>query len=234
MDIVLSLGGSILPREATGLRRTAAVLASLARRHRLRVVVGGGQLARDFIGVARGLGATEALCDELGILATRMNARLLLSALPGAHPGVPETYAQAARARENPVVMGGVSPGHTTDAVAAILADYVDADLLVNATNVDAIYTQDPRIHPRARRIRRMSHRQLVELTSRAASSAGGHTPFDLLASKVLQRARIPLVVVDGRNPENIRRALTRNPPGTVVGGSERRPSSRGVVGRGL
>ena len=54
------------------------------------VVVGGGKTARDYIGIARGLGVSEAMCDEVGIEVTRLNAKLLIAALgEHAYPEVP-------------------------------------------------------------------------------------------------------------------------------------------------
>jgi len=125
--VVVSLGGSVLaPGEpdAESVKRLAAALRDLSRTHHLFVVTGGGRIARAYIEAGRALGASEPSLDRLGIKVTRINARLLMAALGGAETDeMPRTIqdAVAAGSKSNLVVMGGTTPGHTTDAVAAEL-----------------------------------------------------------------------------------------------------------------
>jgi len=123
--LVISYGGSILAPEEidTGFISRVAELLKKAEGS-VYVVVGGGEIAREYIERGRELGANESLLDEIGILATRMNAYLLLSALGSeAYPRVAESIDEAITAKQRIVVMGGTVPGHTTDAVAALLAE---------------------------------------------------------------------------------------------------------------
>lgn len=223
MKVVLSLGGSVLPRGGPPLARMARVLEGLARDHSLWVVVGGGRPARQAIEAARSRGASDRLCDSLGIGVTRLNAHLLLSVLRGAHPGVPESVREAARCRGPLVVMGGTEPGHTTDGVAAMVAAAVGADLFVNATSVDGVYSADPRSDPGARRFRRLSHRQLLALVGRTRHRPGMSAVIDPLAARTLARRRIPAAVVDGRDPRNIARAVAGEAVGTRIGRAAKR-----------
>ena len=211
--IVLSLGGSILipSLETNALAAYAATLARLAERFQVFVVVGGGGEARRYIGCARDLGVDEATLDELGILVTRVNARLLIAALGhGAYPRIPETYtdARVAGLSGRVVVMGGVTPGQTTDAVAAVLAEEIGADLLINATSVPGIYTADPKRDPAATRYETMTPAQLLELVSRERLNAGSNTVIDLVAAKVVERSGCPMVVLEGRDPSRIEDAV--------------------------
>ena len=187
------------------LRSYAAVLKKLYwMGHGLSVVVGGGPPARWFIEAARKLGCPEAVCDELGIQVSRLNAMLLVSLLEeAAYPAVPSSYAEAkpALSSERIVVCGGFQPGQSTVAVAAVMAELMRADLLVVATDVDGVYTADPKKHPEAKKIPRLSYRDLEGLMARGEAEAGTFKLFDLVAVKVLERARIPAVVVDGRDP---------------------------------
>ena len=101
-------------------------------------------------------------CDTIGIGATKLNSALLVAALGDAAPQeIPDTYAQAARLAQpgRIVVMGGVAVGQTTDAVAALLAEYVHADKIIVATSVDGVYTADPEKDPAAKKLERMTHR---------------------------------------------------------------------------
>jgi uridylate kinase len=228
--IVLSLGGSVLipSLESNALSRYAAVLVRLAERCRVYVVVGGGGEARRYIGVARGLGIDEATLDELGILVTRLNARLLMAALGrAAYPRVPETYAEAivCGVAGRIVVMGGVAPGQTTDAVAAVLAEEVGADLIVNATSVPGIFTADPKKDPGAIRYDTMTPADLLALVSRERMGAGSNTVIDLVAAKIVERSGIPMVVLEGREPERILDAVCDGIfVGTVVAREDCRP----------
>jgi uridylate kinase len=228
--IVLSLGGSVLipSLETNAIGAYGAVLADLAGRCRVYVVVGGGGEARRFIGAARTLGVDEATLDELGILVTRLNARLLVAALgDAAYPRIPETYAAAKECgvAGRIVVMGGVAPGQTTDAVAAVLAEEVGADLLINATSVPGIFTADPRKDPTATRYETMTPAELIALVSRERMGAGSNTVIDLVAAKIVERCGIPMVVLDGREPGGVRAAILEGAfEGTVVAPEACRP----------
>ena len=83
MKIVITIGGSIIIKDHDykKFRDYSEVLSDLTKEHDIFVVVGGGKTARDYIGMARGLGVSEAMCDDVGIEVTRLNAKLLILAL---------------------------------------------------------------------------------------------------------------------------------------------------------
>lgn len=226
MDVVvLSLGGSVLVKDedpSAYLEELAKTLVDVSSRAKVYVVAGGGRIARFYIRAGRALGASEQYLDLMGIDATRLNARLVIAALKGhACPEPPKDYDEAVRAGASYpiVVMGGVTPGVTTDAVSARLAERVRATRLVNATSVDGAYTADPKKDVCAKRIPRMSHEELVKLVSGTAKGAGPTTVFDPVGADVLMRARIRLVIVDGRSMKNLGLALEgKECVGTVVG----------------
>jgi uridylate kinase len=221
--VVISLGGSILipALEKNRIREYIPVLMEIAAHHRLFVVVGGGGEARRYITVARNLGIDEGTSDEIGILITRLNANLLIAALGDrAYPKVAESHAEAKKFAESGkiVVMGGITPGQTTDAVAAVLAERVGASVFINVTSVDGIYSSDPNKDKKARRFTTLTPRQLLVIVGGTALTAGSNTVLDIVAARVVERSHIPLVVLDGREPENLSRAiLTGEYDGTVV-----------------
>ena len=101
--------------------------------------------------MCRDIGLDGASSDGFGILITGINARLLIAALGEyAYPRVAESYLQAKEfaITGRIVVMGGVTPGQTTDAVAACLAEETCASMMINMTAIDGIYSADPKKDP--------------------------------------------------------------------------------------
>lgn len=207
MAVVVSIGGSVLdPRSPHAVQGHAAAVETLAAERTVGCVVGGGSVARDYIETARTSGANEMELDALGIAATRLNARLLATAVDGGTVRPPRDYERAAEAVERGAVpiMGGVQPGQTTDAVAAALAEFLDADRLVLATSVPGVFDADPGASPDATRLDRLTPAELVERMAELSVDAGSSAPVDLLAAKLIERAGLPTVVVDGTDPDRI------------------------------
>lgn len=210
MRVVLSIGGSILaPTEED--ERVAeyadAIRALVHAGCQVGVVVGGGRPARHYIESGRDLGANEIELDDLGIAVTRLNARLLIAALGDMVPGLPAgTYAEARTelVRGGVAVMGGTDPGHTTDAVSAALAEYVDADLLVLATSVPGVYDADPNTTPDATRFDSLAPRELVGIVGDLEMNAGSPAPVDLLGAKLIDRSQMHAIVLDGSTPSAV------------------------------
>jgi len=227
MKVVISLGG-IFFVDAASIKKVAEVLEELAKSCNLYVVTGGGEIARECIKIARDLGANEAFCDYIGIALTRINAKLLISALKDAYPEPFADYKEVAEAKVEAdvkgggeeakiAVMGGVSPGYTTDAVAAILAEYVNADLLINVTSVDGVYDADPRIYPDARKYDKLTPKELVALTMKEELIAGSRIIIDPVAAKIIERSGIKTIVIEGSNPQNILDAVHGKHRGTEI-----------------
>ncbi len=222
MKVVISLGG-IFFEDAESIKKVAEVLEALAKSYKLYIVTGGGETARECIKIARNLGANEATCDYIGIDLTRVNAKLLIAALKDAvYPEPFYDYKEVAEAKgekENVkiAVMGGVSPGYTTDAVAAILAEYVNANLLIDVTSVDGVYDADPRIYPDARKYDKLTAKELVAITAKEELKAGSRIVIDPVAAKVIERSGIKTIVINGSNPRNILDAVHGKHRGTEI-----------------
>lgn len=232
MKIVVSVGGSVLARALSPekFKSYAKALKELSKENTVFIVTGGGRAARDYIGVARKLGADEATCDLIGIELTRLNARLLIAALgDAAYHEPPQDYKQAKNASLGGkiVVMGGVSPGHTTDAVSAILAEYIGAELLINATSIDGVYTSDPKKNKGAKKFETMTPKQLIDVVMKTEMVAGANSPIDLLAAKVIERSNIRTIVLNGENPKDIVDAVGGRHKGTVIGKNKGRTGSK-------
>ncbi|MEW5840967.1 UMP kinase [Nitrososphaera sp.] len=201
--VVIKLSGRVFSGDSGDeIKRYAAMLAGLSAKGLQPVVVaGGGKIARHYIGIARSFGLDEASLDIIGIQVSRLNARLLVAALgpQKAHAAIPEDLEQVTHAvagGKKVVVTGGLHPGQSTNATAALIAEKVGAKRFVNATDVDGIYDSDPRANKDARMFSAITAKQCRELLGGENSMAGGYDLMDIVALKVIERSRIPTVVV--------------------------------------
>ena len=183
------------------------------------VVAGGGSVARHYINTARSLGADEASLDQMGIQVSRLNARLLISALGDrAYPEVPTTLSQVRRAADDGlvVVAGGLYPGQSTNGTAALIAEKVGAELFLNATDVDGVYDSDPRDNTDAKMFDRIRIGDLRGMLAAEETIAGGYDLMDLVALKVIERSVMPTRIIRA-TPANLTDALRGGSPGTEI-----------------
>ncbi|TFF68232.1 UMP kinase [Candidatus Thorarchaeota archaeon] len=225
MRAVLKLGGSLLYSQdgsiLTGkIEEYAKHIVALADEgHQLVIVVGGGRAARAFIAAARELGADESRCDWFGIRLARHNAELLAVALGDyAYPKVVESLEEldSVLCLNRVVVMGGLTPGQSTNAVAALAAEVLGADAFFNATNVDGVYDRDPS-KPGAKKLHRVSVEQLEEVLASGGTRAGEYKLFDPVAIRVVARSHIKTMIFNGNEPENLVQLFKGTRIGTVV-----------------
>ena len=224
MRIVVKLGGhliSTLSGIRTGyLREFASLISELYDGDRWCVVVGGGAEARKYVSAARELGLNESICDLIAVKITRIHARLLSSAIAeNACQAIPETLEQLVQYSSlgKIVVSGGLQPAQSTTAVAALAAEAINADKLVIATDVDGVYTADPKLDPNAKPLEEVTLSKLKEVLGESSHLAGEYKLIDSLALKVLERSRIPAVVLNGNDLDNIRKAIQGEKAGTLI-----------------
>jgi uridylate kinase len=223
MRVVLRIGGSVVasPVNTELMSKYAEMVQTLKERgHEVAVVVGGGSLAREFIGFAKKLGLAEQAQDEVAISVSRLFAQLFLKKLGDIScKKVACTLDDAAKCLSEGkiMVMGGLKPGITTDAVAALVAERVKANLLVKGTDQDGVYDKDPRKHADAVKLDRLSFDDLPKIFEENQHKAGMHQIIDPEAVKVLKRERVKLIVVNGFEPENVLAAVTGERVGTVL-----------------
>jgi len=223
MRIVLRIGGSVVasPINTKLMNEYVNLLKTLKKQgHELAAVVGGGQLAREFIATAKNLGLDMQAQDEIAISVSRLFAQLFLQKLGVAGCGkVAVTLDEAAEclAKGKILVMGGLKPGITTDAVAALVAERVRADLLVKGTDQEGVYDKDPRKHKDAMKLDHLLLDDLCKILELNKHEAGMHQVIDPVAIEVLKRRRMRLVVVNGFNPDNVLAAVNGENVGTTI-----------------
>lgn len=225
MRAVLKIGGSLLYDDdgqvrIDQLKEYASSIKSLVKDgHSIVIVVGGGKPARIYISAARLLGANEAQCDWLGIKAARNNAELLCAALGDiAYPKIIDDYDELEVAVNlgKVVLLGGMVPGQSTNAVAAASAELIDAEMLFNATNVDGVYDRNPE-EKGAKKLDSIDPTQLRVILSTEGTKAGQYNLFDLVAIGIVERSKIPTIIFNGTNPDNLRKVFNKEKIGTRI-----------------
>lgn len=187
------------------------------------VVVGGGNIFRGIAASAMGMDRTTA--DNMGMLATVINALALsdalerhgtttrvLTAIEMRTVAEPFIRRRAIRHLEKGRVVlfaaGTGNPYFTTDTAAALRAMEVRADVILKATKVDGIFTADPAVDPTATRLDTLSHHAVLERRLNV---------MDTAAISLCMDNKLPIVVFDFTTPGNVRRAVLGEPVGSVI-----------------
>ncbi|MBB5050228.1 UMP kinase [Afipia massiliensis] len=191
----------------------------------IAVVVGGGNIFRGVEVSSRGVSRTTG--DTMGMLATIMNCLALESALERkgqsarvlsafVMPQVCELFTRSAAHRylaEGRIVVlaGGTgNPYFTTDTTAVLRAAEIGAQAVLKATNVDGVYSADPKKDPAAKRFERLSHSQAVE---------GGYKVMDATAFALARETSLPIIVFSIAEPGSIGAVLAGKGKSTIVAG---------------
>lgn len=223
MQIVIRIGGSIVasPLNPALIGKYADLLKDLKiKGYNVAVVVGGGALAREFIQAAKDLGLDEKAQDEIAIYVSRVFAQLFLKKLGEVGcKDVPITIEEAVEClnKGKIAVMGGLKPGMTTDTVAALISDKVNADIMIKATDQEGVYDKDPRKHADAVKLDQLKFEDLPNVLAEKRHKAGIHQILDPEAVKVLKAKRIKVLVLNGFKPENILLAVEGRNVGTII-----------------
>jgi uridylate kinase len=206
-------------------RFAADIVAARARGVVIGVVVGGGNVLR---GVDAGShGVSRPTGDAMGMLATVMNALVLEAAIERAGvpartmsaltmPQVCETYERQRALRhldENRIVVfaGGTgNPFFTTDTTAVLRAAEMGCDAVLKATNVDGVYTADPKKDPAATRYERLTHHEAFVRELKV---------MDATAFALARENRMPIIVFSILEPGAITAVLSGHARATLVGG---------------
>src|SRR6185369_1179133 len=191
----------------------------------IAVVVGGGNIVRGVEVSSRGVSRPTG--DTMGMLATMMNCLALEAAIErrGAlartlsafvMPQVSELFTRSAThkylAEGRIVLLGGGTgnPFFTTDTTAVLRAAEIGAQAVLKATNVDGIYSADPKKERTAKRFERLSHSEAI---------AGGYKVMDATAFALARDTSLPIIVFSIAEPGSIGAILRGTGRGTIVGG---------------
>ncbi|WP_291767424.1 UMP kinase [Caldivirga sp. UBA161] len=214
MGIVIKLTGRVFNSDEL-INRYADIIAEVANRG-IVIVTGGGDVARRYIEVARKLTGREAAADMLGIWASRLNAMLMMYTLlakgVNVYLSIPETLQELGKAYSSSkvIVMGGLQPGQSTTMVSVLAAEYLGINTVVNCSNIDALYTDDPSKNPNAARIERARLSEVEGILSKEGvrSFAGTYELIDEWALQIMRRSGISMIILDGKDPGKLTKYL--------------------------
>ena len=193
--VVIKLSGRIFGMDnAKMLKDYASFLVKISKICQPIIIAGGGNIARHYIAHARSSGADESTLDELGIEISRLNAKLLIYALKNKAYSHPPTTLQEVRHAVDDgliVVTGGLHPGQSTNGTAALIAEKINAEQFLNATDVDGVYDMDPNKFKNAKKFKRIELKNLRNMLVHEDSLAGGYDLMDIVALKIIERSKI-------------------------------------------
>lgn len=226
--IMLKISGEALSGDK-GMGIDTAILTDISEKIKaawemgveIGIVVGGGNFWRG----RSSSGMDRTTADHMGMLATVMNSLALQDALEARGvptrvqtaidmPRIAEAYVRrrAVRHLEKKRVVifacGTGNPYFSTDTAAVLRAAEIDAEVILLAKNVDAVYDSDPKLNPKARKFEKISY---IEVLQRQLGV------MDSTATSLCMDNNIPLLVFSIKDPENIIKVLKGENVGTFV-----------------
>ncbi len=203
--ICISLGGHVVFKKngvnVNYIKKLLDVIKQNTTKYKFIIVVGGGYASRLYTQPARQIIRNNEVLDEIAIAITRINALIVkdifsdLEIYPNVATSLEELRA-ATRGNEV-VVMGGLLPGMTTDAVAVLASEVVNSRVMINIGNGSYVYDRPPSMRG-AKRLGSLDHNTMVDIASKYDTrEADASFIFDLVASKLSKRAGIEIRFVN-------------------------------------
>jgi uridylate kinase len=191
----------------------------------LAIVVGAGNILRGAQFSAGGEVIREATAHYMGMLATVLNGLALQDALESlqcetrlqtairmetvAEPYIRRRCIRHLEKGRIVILAGGTgNPFVTTDTAAALRARELEADILLKATRVEGVYSEDPELNPHAVRYEKLTYNQVVRDNLRV---------MDVAAVSLCREAKLPILVFNFKREGNIERAIAGHAIGTLV-----------------
>ncbi len=224
---IISLGGSIVVPNSINVEYLKQ-LAALVRSHlhdrpdrKLVFIVGGGRPAREYQEAYRAIvnSPDNESQDWIGIAATRLNGELLRGIFRNECPNSLVTDPTSVHSFEGSILIAaGWKPGCSSDYDAVLLAEAFQSDTVINLSNIDQVYTADPKKDPSAQPIPRLSWAAFRSLVG-DTWLPGSHAPFDPIAAQKAQELHLKVIVASGTDLPNLKNLLEDRPfNGTTIG----------------
>lgn len=221
---IISLGGSLIVPDQINTHFLKnfkdLILKHLRKGRRFFIITGGGKTARVYQKAADEVGAlTKEDLDWLGIHSTRLNAHLIRTIFRReAHKRIitnPRNHKEPFG--EKIMVAAGWRPGWSTDYIAVSLARKYGIQNIINMSNIDYVFDKDPKLHQNAQRIEQISWPEFRKIVGNKWDP-GLNLPFDPVASRLAERLKLKVMILNGHNLRNLSRLLNDEPfKGTTI-----------------
>ncbi|OGK10360.1 UMP kinase [Candidatus Roizmanbacteria bacterium RIFCSPHIGHO2_01_FULL_35_10] len=228
--VLLKLSGEVFGKEKQGLdfdavNKVASVIKNVHTKTgvEIAVVVGAGNLFRGRY--IEGTGVDHVVADQIGMLGTIMNAMALQEEMERLGnktrvmssidiPTVCEQFIRRRALRHMEkgrivILAGGTgNPYFTTDSAAALRAIELKCDIILKASNVDGVYDKDPNKYPDAKKLDNVNYQTALEKKLKI---------MDNTAFALCQSRKMPILVFNFNQKENLERIINGEPIGTLV-----------------
>jgi uridylate kinase len=217
---IISVGGSIIvPKGGFNIDFLKA-FRNLIIKHaeggmRFLLIIGGGATARSYQEAARGVrNLTNKELDWLGIYATIMNA-YFVQTLFGEITGMGNVITNPTkpiRFKHPILIAGGWKPGCSTDMDAVLFAKQLNIKEIINLSNIEQVYTEDPRVHEDAQGVATIDWKRFRKEIVGYKWEPGKNAPFDPVASRFAEKLKLTVSIVKGTHLDEVDNAITGRP----------------------
>ena len=221
--IVISLGGSLIVPDQIDIDFISSFVNLIsdytASGFKFIIITGGGNICRTYNNAIRSVVApSNEDLDWMGIAATRLNAELIRIAFDGmAYEKIMLDPDELPDTDKSVIVGGGWKPGNSSDLAAVHIARASDAGKVINLSNIDFVYDKDPKKHEDAKPIESTSWSEFRSILPKDWDP-GLNSPFDPIAAKESEELGLEVVIMNGKNIENLRKYLNGEVfTGTVI-----------------
>ncbi len=221
--VVVSVGGSLIVPDGIDTNFLthfkALILDKAQQGFSFTIITGGGKTARRYQDAAHTVTPLSRQdLDWIGIHATRLNAQLLRNIFVGyAYPQIIKNPTAAIHADAPIIIAAGWQPGCSTDYDAVLMAKNLGAHRLVNLSNIDYVYTEDPEKNTDAKKIEKISWTEFRKLIP-TEWDPGLSSPFDPIAAKEAELLNLEVAIINGTTLGEFSNYLEGKPfVGTII-----------------
>jgi len=223
---VISLGGSIIAPDGVDIEFLKNFYNKISKfltenkERKIIIVCGGGSPARvyqnAYYKIVDQIKDSEA--DWIGVKATHLNGRLVRAIFDSwCFEDLVTNPNEANEFKGQVMVAAGWKPGFSSDTDAVYLAKKFDGKLVINLSNIDKVYSADPKTNPEAVPVDHFTWEDFIKMVG-TKWTPGANTPFDPIASQIARDNGMKVICADGRNIENTLKILnSQSFEGTLI-----------------
>jgi uridylate kinase len=223
MNTIISLGGSLIYPDSIDhdfIREFKAMIEEYVEKgHRFCIYCGGGKLARHYQEAAeKVVKVSDDEKDWLGIEATKLNAFFVRTIFKedDVYKEVVSDPTKKIDKKKPIIIFSGWKPGWSTDYDAVITAKNMDAESIINMSNIDYVYSADPKKDKNAKPLKEVSWDDFKKLVGERWSP-GLNMPFDPIAAKEAHKLNLKVYII-GKDLANLRSILEKKEfKGTII-----------------